>query len=109
MFSSGGLHTRCLFVQAEDGIRYLVRSRGLGDGYKRQLLQTTPTRWALALGAVRHGSVGASGREQLGAHVFRIDARNALRTTIAGTTGTATPLVGANLGALGYCLSLIHI
>ena len=29
----------CLFVfffQAEDGIRYLVRSRGLGDVYKRQ-------------------------------------------------------------------------
>ena len=25
-----------LFVQAEDGIRDLVRSRGLGDGYKRQ-------------------------------------------------------------------------
>ena len=25
------------FVQAEDGIRYLVRSRGLGDVYKRQL------------------------------------------------------------------------
>ena len=25
-----------LFYQAEDGIRYLVRSRGLGDVYKRQ-------------------------------------------------------------------------
>ena len=25
------------FFQAEDGIRYLVRSRGLGDVYKRQL------------------------------------------------------------------------
>ena len=25
-------------VQAEDGIRYLVRSRGLGDVYKRQTL-----------------------------------------------------------------------
>ena len=25
------------FYQAEDGIRYLVRSRGLGDVYKRQL------------------------------------------------------------------------
>ena len=31
----------CVFVfffQAEDGIRYLVRSRGLGDVYKRQRL-----------------------------------------------------------------------
>ena len=26
----------CCFCQAEDGIRYLVRSRGLGDVYKRQ-------------------------------------------------------------------------
>jgi len=26
------------FFQAEDGIRDLVRSRGLGDVYKRQLL-----------------------------------------------------------------------
>ena len=26
------------FFQAKDGIRYLVRSRGLGDVYKRQLL-----------------------------------------------------------------------
>ena len=29
----------CFFFQAEDGIRYLVRSRGLGDVYKRQELQ----------------------------------------------------------------------
>ena len=29
----------CLFFfQAEDGIRYLVRSRGLGDVYKRQIV-----------------------------------------------------------------------
>ena len=32
-------HFRCFFFfQAEDGIRDLVRSRGLGDVYKRQLL-----------------------------------------------------------------------
>ena len=29
---------RSFFFQAEDGIRYLVRSRGLGDVYKRQRL-----------------------------------------------------------------------
>ena len=28
----------CFFFQAEDGIRYLVRSRGLGDVYKRQVV-----------------------------------------------------------------------
>ena len=39
---------RCLgagvfFFQAEDGIRDLVRSRGLGDVYKRQVLSSEPT------------------------------------------------------------------
>ena len=29
---------RLCFFQAEDGIRDLVRSRGLGDVYKRQLI-----------------------------------------------------------------------
>ena len=29
----------CFFFQAEDGIRDLVRSRGLGDVYKRQLVR----------------------------------------------------------------------
>ena len=29
------------FFQAEDGIRYLVRSRGLGDVYKRQAFEYT--------------------------------------------------------------------
>ena len=33
---SGVLIDRMFFFQAEDGIRYLVRSRGLGDVYKRQ-------------------------------------------------------------------------
>ena len=30
------------FFQAEDGIRDLVRSRGLGDVYKRQILNRRP-------------------------------------------------------------------
>ena len=33
---SGVLICVCFFFQAEDGIRDLVRSRGLGDVYKRQ-------------------------------------------------------------------------
>ena len=32
------LHLCVFFFQAEDGIRDLVRSRGLGDVYKRQAL-----------------------------------------------------------------------
>ena len=35
----------CFFFQAEDGIRDLVRSRGLGDVYKRQL-PAVPGQWA---------------------------------------------------------------
>jgi len=41
------------FFQAEDGIRDLVRSRGLGDVYKRQLLADSlniDRRIALVLG-----------------------------------------------------------
>ena len=34
------LDFRFFFFQAEDGIRELVRSRGLGDVYKRQLLES---------------------------------------------------------------------
>ena len=32
----------CFFFQAEDGIRDLVRSRGLGDVYKRQVISPSP-------------------------------------------------------------------
>ena len=42
MFVSGTGFGHCLsffvFFQAEDGIRDLVRSRGLGDVYKRQVV-----------------------------------------------------------------------
>ena len=45
------------FVQAEDGIRDLVRSRGLGDVYKRQgrelvddLGATTTQGWGASIG-----------------------------------------------------------
>ena len=33
---NGGVLSCCFFFQAEDGLRDLVRSRGLGDVYKRQ-------------------------------------------------------------------------
>ena len=37
---SGSERLFCFFFQAEDGIRDLVRSRGLGDVYKRQPWET---------------------------------------------------------------------
>ena len=45
------------FFQAEDGIRDLVRSRGLGDVYKRQLQEPLQAR--------RHGKADAPGRPDL--------------------------------------------
>ena len=37
------LKTKADELQAEDGIRDLQKSRGLGDVYKRQVLHTQPT------------------------------------------------------------------
>ena len=37
-YSSGYMRGVVFFFQAEDGIRDLVRSRGLGDVYKRQVI-----------------------------------------------------------------------
>ena len=49
------------FFQAEDGIRDLVRSRGLGDVYKRQamLLRRFPTSFRYAL-PIAEASASAS-------------------------------------------------
>ena len=44
------------FFQAEDGIRDLVRSRGLGDVYKRQALEMATLGGAGCLG--REGELG---------------------------------------------------
>ena len=47
----------CFFFQAEDGIRDLVRSRGLGDVYKRQLVTSldrrTSVRWENGVRVIR--------------------------------------------------------
>ena len=80
----------CFLFQAEDGIRDLVRSRGLGDVYKRQ-----------ALGVA-------------GGHAQRLQAEageeRALRG-IAVACGVVVDLeVGVEIGLLGLDeLSLIHI
>ena len=44
----------CFFFQAEDGIRDLVRSRGLGDVYKRQGPHVFPPVPEVALACVVH-------------------------------------------------------
>ena len=59
----------CFFFQAEDGIRDLVRSRGLGDVYKRQVHES----------AAEVEQVGAAFRDALAGH----SSSAALRRTLA--------------------------
>ena len=61
------------FFQAEDGIRDLVRSRGLGDVYKRQFVDTGPVLeryWARASGAAAVGKNGLCLRPDAGSRFF---------------------------------------
>ena len=46
------------FFQAEDGIRYLVRSRGLGDVYKRQQHFRPVHLFASAIAPIHDGAGG---------------------------------------------------
>ena len=46
----------CFFLQAEDGIRDLVRSRGLGDVYKRQGLTQITIKECRTTGNIVQGS-----------------------------------------------------
>ena len=50
----GGLRSRCpsFFFQAEDGIRDLVRSRGLGDVYKRQPFTSVTLRVLISISSI---------------------------------------------------------
>ena len=57
------------FFQAEDGIRDLVRSRGLGDVYKRQVPPTHPGRGRGVRGRRELRGVGGPQRHLLRAGV----------------------------------------
>ena len=54
------------FFQAEDGIRDLVRSRGLGDVYKRQLLRRAVRVQRAVRGAGFVDDIAAAGRSDPG-------------------------------------------
>ena len=56
------------FFQAEDGIRDLVRSRGLGDVYKRQDLEHLADQHRTARPFLRPAHRAADGRRALAAH-----------------------------------------
>ena len=57
----------CFFFQAEDGIRDLVRSRGLGDVYKRQAVPALELRQQTRQVGIRIG-VGLGLREVVAGH-----------------------------------------
>ena len=54
------------FFQAEDGIRDLVRSRGLGDVYKRQALQSVEQLHLYAVAGLHPGAVFGQHDEAVG-------------------------------------------
>ena len=64
------------FLQEDDGIRVLVRSRGLGDGYKRQIKYSGDIVKALAAGAdaVMLGSMLA-GLEESPGEIYMYEGR----------------------------------
>ena len=54
-----------VFFQAEDGIRYLVRSRGLGDVYKRQMLARSLVDQSGVFSVTNHLQTVAEARDAL--------------------------------------------
>ena len=83
------------FFQAEDGIRDLVRSRGLGDVYKRQRLV-----WANRLSGELVQPFGSTDVVPLSQRVF-LGGRNSLRgfsRNSVGPRGELGNVVGGDLG-----------
>ena len=73
------------FFQAEDGIRYLVRSRGLGDVYKRQGIDQHAVRVAhrggglLAVGHAGNVNEASAGGEPVSyTHLDAADERSSV-------------------------------
>ena len=84
----------CFFFQAEDGIRDLVRSRGLGDVYKRQGLLN-----AIRASTISLADAGAQTLEFIKSHV---------------PEGTKVPLCGNSIGMdrrflVAYPVSYTHL
>ena len=72
----------CFFFQAEDGIRDLVRSRGLGDVYKRQDPDCGRPHGPTEHGALHRSEAGGrgsgSGRDPGGCLLYTSDAADDL-------------------------------
>ena len=83
---------RCFFFQAEDGIRDLVRSRGLGDVYKRQVV------YQCAGGRRPHGfDVERVDERSVGAYLARQSALCLLYTSDAADERSSVDLGGRRI------------
>ena len=103
------------FFQAEDGIRDLVRSRGLGDVYKRQGIAaldqpTMPTRQADKTGLIAYRANQYSvplAYPRAGVGVLEEDGQLVIRALDSGEVLARQPLAGGK--GEGFKLPLIHI
>ena len=81
-----------VFFQAEDGIRDLVRSRGLGDVYKRQLSQREKDVTALVCLGYTNREIGAR------LHISRETVKDRLETCLLYTSDAADERSSVDLG-----------
>ena len=89
------------FFQAEDGIRDLVRSRGLGDVYKRQLMTS-------AGATIIAGSIYIFSPNDPKQSIAELPVANTISTETPKTEEPA-PAVKVDLPSPVVNLSLIHI
>ena len=82
---------KCFFFQAEDGIRDLVRSRGLGDVYKRQARIRGPAHLSRAVRIDRRRFAVTQDYVQTGARQLQLGGGQGQgRTATRGTRGEGT-------------------
>ena len=93
------------FFQAEDGIRDLVRSRGLGDVYKRQVLERLGG--TLKILIARHKNNTQSPQAAILTEVFEQMITTSPRNLYIGNQQIGTG--GGDKGGGFLDLSLIHI
>ena len=104
-YVDGWCYSLLLFFcfQAEDGIRYLVRSRGLGDVYKRQGLAQAAGGIALAVGAVTLALVAATRASHRIGGLLSHEQDEQVMLRVLGLTmlvAAATHLLGASAAVL---------
>ena len=109
------MYLRCFFFQAEDGIRDLVRSRGLGDVYKRQPHRDVEIRRGLGGAAlavfsqISAGRLAAPQAEQLRLIQNQLDLLEGNAERVAVSMARLKWDLNDEYAAEAYRLSLIHI